>query len=111
MSPERMRSERGISLIEIVLALTILAIVLMALGGLMFQVGRYTRNSAAVSYRSAAAQMAGAWAQAIPWDSIPTSVGCFPDTTGQMTYTRCITVQTVTTNLKRVTTVITPTGK
>lgn len=76
-------------LVEIMLALTILSVVMMSLGGLMFQVARATRQSAQVAYRSAAIQNAQGWAQTIPWDSIPTSAGWGNnDTIGQLVFQR-----------------------
>ena len=85
----RSLGERGVGLVEIMLALTILSVVMMALGGLMFQVARDTRLSAQVAYRSAALQNGAAWAQTIPWDSIPSLTGWgTTDTIGQLVYQR-----------------------
>lgn len=109
----RARGEAGVSLIEIMIALSILSTVLVALGGLMFQAANYTRRSAAVSYRGAAAERWAAWVQHLPWDSLATAVGCTTDTSGQLVYTRCVTVQDipgVAPQRKRVTVTITPTG-
>ena len=104
------RGEAGASLIEIVMALGILATVLIALGGLMFQVARHTQRSAAVAHRSAAAGNAATWIQGLPWDSLESAVGCTTDSTGPMTYTQCVANSDLSTNLKRVTVVISPTG-
>ena len=79
-------------LVEIMLALTILSVVMMSLGGLMFQVARGTRRSAQVGYRTAALQNAAGWAQALPWDSIPSSAVWGPvDTIGQLLFRRYMT--------------------
>jgi Tfp pilus assembly protein PilV len=105
------RGRAGVSLIEVAIALTLLGTVLVSLGGLMFQVARHTRNSAAAGYRSAAATDAAAWAEALPWDSIAGAVGCQSDTVGDYSYTRCLTmVDTASFKLKRLTVVIAPTG-
>jgi hypothetical protein len=97
-------------LVEVAVAVGILSLVLMALGGLMFQVSLQTRRSAALSYRSAATQMAQAWAEVLPWDSILSAVGCIAGTSGQLQYSRCATVQNLSARLKRVTVVISATG-
>lgn len=111
MSPRSALSDRsGVSLIEIMIALSILTTVLVALGGLMFQVAHHTRQSEAVGYASAAATSAFAWAETLPWDSLSSAVGCVDDSVGQFTYARCTTVQSVTARLKRLTVVISPTG-
>ncbi|MBI4421020.1 MAG: hypothetical protein HY560_09360, partial [Gemmatimonadetes bacterium] len=92
---DRITGEAGLGLVEIMLAITILSVVLMSLGGLMFQVSRHTRLSAQVGYRSAAQQNAAAWAQALPWDSIPPSVGWTPnDTIGQFVFQRYMSYAT-----------------
>ena len=98
------------SLIEIMVALGIMSIVLISLGGLMFQVARHTQRSAAVGYRSAAVTSAGSWAQALAWDSIDGSTGCAQDTTGLLVYTRCVSVQSPTGRLKEIQVVVNPTG-
>jgi prepilin-type N-terminal cleavage/methylation domain-containing protein len=110
-----MMGERGVGLIEIMVAITILSIVLLALGSLMFQATRDMNRSGAVAYRSAAQQSAAAWANGVPWDSLHAPpggpVGCVTDTAGLLTYTRCTTLFTMSNKLKRLTVVITPTGR
>lgn len=92
------------------MALGILATVLIALGALMLGAAQRTRESAALSYRSAAAGNAQAWIQGLPWDSLPGTVGCTDDTIGQFPYSRCVTLETPSSNLRRMTVAITPTG-
>jgi len=92
------------------MALGILTTVLMALGGMMFQVARHTQRSALAGYRSAATASASAWAQALPWDSVGAAVGCANDSTGQLSYVRCATVQTVSSQVRTISVVITPQG-
>lgn len=90
------------------LALTLLSVVMMSLGGLMFQVARATRLSAQVAFRSAAVQNAAVWAQAMHWDSIPTNVGWSPnDTIGQLVFQRYLSY-TDSTKFRTVTLVIWP---
>ncbi len=105
-----MRTNAGVSLIEVMLALSIFATVLIAMGGLMFQAARHTRQSAIVAYRSAAVTSGAAWAQGLPWDSLPTAAGCVGDTIGGFTYDRCATIQNLSLKLRRVTVVISSTG-
>lgn len=81
--------ERGVGLVEIMIAMSLLSVVMMALGALMFQVGRHTRLSAQSAYRNAAMLTASSWAQALPWDSIPLQVGwAANDTVGQLVFQR-----------------------
>ena len=101
---------RGVSLVEVLVALSILSVVLIALGGLMFQVGRQTRNSAAATYRSAAVQRGSAVFEILPWADIDGRIGCSSRTSESFTYHQCVSVANVGSRGKSITIVITPTG-
>ncbi len=103
-------NRNGFSLVEVMIALTIMSVVLIALGGLMFQVAQQNRSSAAITYRTAAAQKTAAHIQALPWASIGAASGCTADSSGLMAYNRCISVTIPNANTRNVTVVITPTG-
>lgn len=105
------RSERGVSLLEVMFALAILSAVLIALGSLMYQVAQRTMDSAAAGYRSAAVTSAASWAERLPWDSIDLAVGCRNDSTGQLVYVQCTSVQTVAAGHKSISIVVSPTGR
>jgi hypothetical protein len=93
------------------LALTILSVVLMGLGGLMFQAARHTRQSAAVAYRSSAITTAEAWSRALPWDSAPGAVGCTDSLRiGQLLYRRCVDLVVNTPRYQQLRVVIAPMG-
>jgi prepilin-type N-terminal cleavage/methylation domain-containing protein len=100
-----------VTLIETMLALSILGVVLMGLGGLMFQAARHTRQSAAVAYRSSAVTTAEAWSRALPWDSAPTAIGCVDSlTAGQLLYTRCVELPVNTPRYQQIRVIISPIG-
>ncbi len=101
----------GVSLIEIMFALTILATALLAIGGIMFQVARHAERAMVAGYRSAAVTSAAAWVLALPWDSLDTMAGCTSDTIGVFEYDRCMTVQTLSSKLRRATVAIQSTGR
>lgn len=105
------RGEAGVTLMEIVVALTILSVVLVSLGGLMYQVSVQTRRSAALSFLSAAKQSAQTRVEGTSWDSLASLsfIGCVNDSTGQLAYSRCTTVSD-TAKLRRIQVVLTPTG-
>lgn len=102
-------NSRGVSLVEVMVALTILSSVLVALGGLMFQVGRQTRVSARETYQAAAIQQGAAYMEALPWNDIDGAAGCTTDSTGLLEYRRCIAV-TSAGNSKRATVIVSPLG-
>ncbi len=109
MFPERASNEHGISLLEIMIALTILSTVLLSLSGLMWQMGRHTRVSGAVTVRTATLESAASLAESVTWDSLPVIVGCTADTTAQLEYTLCYEVQNVSSQLREVRVIIAPT--
>jgi len=111
-SPGGAPRERGVTLIEVMIAISILSIVLIALGGLMFQVARQARRSASTTYRTAAVQAASAWIDGLPWDSSATAIisGCMSDSSGLLSYDRCTTVWDSTPRLRKITIVVIPTG-
>ena len=102
-------NSKGVSLIEIMIAITILSSVLVALGGLMFQVGRHTRISARETYQAAALQEGAAYIQSLPWSDLDAAAGCTTDSTGLLEYGRCISVAD-TGRTKYVTLIVSPTG-
>ncbi len=109
--PTELPAEAGVTLVEIIVALGILSVVLVSLGGLMYEVSVQTRKSAALSFLSAAKQSAQTQVEGTTWDSLASAsfLGCVSDTTGQLIYDRCTTVVDTAT-LKRVQVVLTPTG-
>jgi len=103
-------NERGVSLIEIMVAMTILSVVLIGLGKLMYHAAQQTQESAVATFSTAAGQRAASYMNGIAWDSISGAAGCTSDSSGQMTYTQCISVTAPSTRTKAITVVITPTG-
>lgn len=98
-------------MIEVMLALTLLSVVLMSLGGLMYQMARRTHVSGLIALRSAAQVNAAAWGQAVPWDSIPNQVGwTSADSIGQLVFRRWMTYTTDGT-WRTMTIVINPEGR
>ncbi|HEY2824624.1 MAG TPA: hypothetical protein VGI83_03675 [Gemmatimonadales bacterium] len=102
----------GFAMVEVVIALVILSTVLIALGGIMFQMTRNGTKSANVTLRSGAMLTAEAWVQGLPYDSLASStfVGCGSQTIGSVSYTRCLTYTDVTSTLRRAKVVITFSG-
>lgn len=98
------------TLIEVMVALGILSVVLMSLGGLMYEIARQTRRSALATYRAAASRSASSWIQLLPFDSLDNAIGCTADSVGILEYNRCVTLSNVSGTRKSITIVIQPTG-
>jgi prepilin-type N-terminal cleavage/methylation domain-containing protein len=106
--PCRRVNRRGVSLVEVLVALTLLSVVLLALTGIMWEMGRHNRLAALVGARGAALASAASLAEAVRWDSIPTLVGCYADTSAQIVYTRCFEMTTPITGLRQVRVIVAP---
>ncbi len=103
------RAARGFSLIEIIVALTILSITLAGFAGLTFQ---YLRRVRTLDARVMQFALMGEQAQrltVLPFDSLDSRAGCTTFTGGTLPRTRCITVTTINSGRKQVQVVITPT--
>ncbi len=98
------------SLIEVMVAMGIFAVVLMSLGGLMYEIAQSAQKSALATYRAAASQEATSWIRGLEFDSVSGAVGCTSDSTGILEYSRCITVTSPSTNRHTVKIIIQPTG-
>jgi type II secretory pathway pseudopilin PulG len=96
---------------EILVAMGILSVVLVSLGGLMFQVSLQTRRATTLAYMGAAVQMAQTRVEGLPWDSLGSAsvIGCTTDTSGQLVYTQCTTVRGHP-SFDTIRVVLTPTG-
>jgi prepilin-type N-terminal cleavage/methylation domain-containing protein len=106
----RWRADRGVSLIEVVVALTLLSVVLLALTGIMWEMGRHTRQASLIGARGAALASAASLAESMRWDSLDALVGCGSDTSAQMVYTRCFEVGAVSSGVRQVRAIVTPAG-
>lgn len=105
-----MRRPRGFSLIEIMIAMTILSITLGGFAALTF---RYIRsvesNSSKLATTAAMNEQVGRYT-VMPFDTLANKTGCVTVTTGPVAHTRCVTLATVASKHQRVTIVITPTN-
>jgi len=104
------QNRRGVSLIEVVVALTLLSVVLLALTGIMWEIGRHTRRASLVGARAAALESAVSLAEAVRWDSIAALIGCTTDTSAQLAYTRCYEVPDLAAAVRQIRTIVTPAG-
>ena len=84
----------GAGLVEVVLAMTILAIVLTSLAALTFTTAERAREVTNDAYRQAVLLQHVNRFMALPWDSIGSRVGCTTVSTGNMPHQACITSTT-----------------
>ena len=98
----------GISLVEIVVALTLLAVVLTSLAGLTVTAGRGAVRVAGGGYREGILTQEINRMSAVPFASLPAAAGCQTVAGGTFPHTRCVTVASINTRLRRVTIAVTP---
>lgn len=89
-------------------ALTLLSVVLLALTGIMWEMGRHSRMAALVGARGAALASAASLAEGMRWDSLPDLIGCAPDTSAQIAYTRCYEVINLGGTMRRIRVIVAP---
>ena len=102
------RARRGVSVLEILVALTLFGAVAVAMGGLSLVVARRADANDVFTKRTATLQQQMNWLQALPYDSIVKKEGRMEVTDGPFPHTREVTVEQ-NGSRTRVTVKITPT--
>ena len=101
------RTGDGFSLVEVLVAITIMAVVLMSLAVGTAAVARMSNGSADRVHRSASKDDFASSLAMMPWSQLPTGTSC--DTiSGDFPYERCVTVTDVSAKEKLLEIIITP---
>ncbi len=103
--------ELGFTLIEIMIAMTLLSITLVSLAAWTYHVARRSVNSAAVAYRTAALTQQVGWLTVLPFadlDEQDTGADCPKIMDPPFPHERCITVTEVSDGVRELLVVITP---
>jgi len=103
--PNSMTRRSGFSVVEILVALTILSGSLLALAGATGAVARLSRSTQARGQQTVVAAEASGRLVATPWDSLPSAGSC-RSINGDVALQECISVQTVSSTLRRFTIVV-----
>lgn len=101
-------ARRGVSLIEVVVAMTLFAVVMTGVAALTTQVARSAQLSAAATQRSAALAVGVNQLEALPWDSLPSRQGCKDVASTTLARRECVTVTNVAPRVRRVQFTLTP---
>lgn len=99
---------RGSTLIEIMVAMSVLVIALMGLAGMTVQAGRRSVTLAATGGRTAVQTQVLDQLMVLPYGSLPSKVGCTTVTAAPFPHRRCVSVADVSFRQRRVTVVFTP---
>jgi hypothetical protein len=103
--PRRLEGSAGFSLVEILVALTITLVVVMALAAGTAAVSRMSGNSAGLVRQTASMEEVATSLSVIPWANLPAGTACDTATGG---YERCVTTTNVNSKTKQFTIVVTP---
>lgn len=105
---QRGRQRRGITLIEVVVALTMFAVVMTSIASMTTQVAKGSRINGIATVRAGAVAAQVNRLEVLPYDTLPSRVGCTNVSTGLLPRSECVGVEDVTVGRRRVTFVLTP---
>ena len=108
MAPGHGALRRGITLIEVVVALTIFAMVTVGIAGFTTQVARGSRINSLASVRAGALAAQINRLEVLPYDTLPTRVGCTSISAGLVPRTECVAVQDIVAGRRQVTFILRP---
>jgi len=108
--PVGRRARRGAGLIEVLLAITIFALIATSHAAVTLRYATRVKDVKTGTTRSAALQEYITRLMAVPFDSLPGRVGCVTTTTGDLPNTRCITVTSVNGTKRTVVLIFRPTN-
>jgi prepilin-type N-terminal cleavage/methylation domain-containing protein len=107
---QRALGSRGFTLIEVLVSMTILAIGILVMGGLLTRSARTAEAASAVSYRTTLMDTQASRYDALPFDQLVAGTTCTTVTGAPLPHTLCTTITTVSAKVKRVKVKITPTA-
>lgn len=106
--PGHAAARRGMTLIEVVVALTVFAMVTVGIAGFTTQVAKGSRINSLASIRAGALGAQVNRLEVLPYDTLPSRAGCTSVSTGLVPRTECVAVQDIVTGRRRVTFILRP---
>lgn len=105
------RRDAGFMLVEVVVAMLLLTVAVLALGVMMVRISRTSSASAAAIYTAGAGAAEASRIASLPFDSLAAlGTGCVTVNTPPQPYQRCTVVNNVSSKVKSVRIVVTPSG-
>ncbi|MFN2636153.1 MAG: prepilin-type N-terminal cleavage/methylation domain-containing protein [Gemmatimonadaceae bacterium] len=107
----RLASEKvrqGFVLVEVIVAMVILAIAVSSLAALMYSVSQSGMKQTGNAYRNGVLMQEVNRLEALPYDSLPISTTSYSQSSGNYAHTRVVTIAQPVANVKTVKVVITP---
>jgi prepilin-type N-terminal cleavage/methylation domain-containing protein len=104
----RPNARGGFTLIEVMLALSAFAVIVVSLGRATSLMGRQSTNALFATYRDTEVTRQVGRLSVMQFDSLSAQAGCTAITAAPFPHTRCITVTDVSAGQKRITLVVAP---
>jgi prepilin-type N-terminal cleavage/methylation domain-containing protein len=101
-------ARRGITLIEVMVALTMFAIVTVTVASFTAQVASGSRVNAVSTVRAGALAAQVNRLEALPFDTLPSRVGCTSISTGLLPRNECVAVRDIAAGRREVTFILRP---
>jgi prepilin-type N-terminal cleavage/methylation domain-containing protein len=108
--PSTSQPTGGFTLVEVMVSMTLLAVASLALGTLLFRAARQANAASTASYQTAMINSQASRLSALPFDQLPAAGTTCVNVTTPFTGTQCTTINNVSSKVKQVTVVITPSG-
>jgi prepilin-type N-terminal cleavage/methylation domain-containing protein len=102
-------TSRGFTLVEVLLALTILSIGVLVLGGLLTRSSRTAGAAGLISYRTSMIATEAARNDVLPYDQLAAGTTCTTVSGAPLPHQLCTTITVVSPKVKRVKVKLTPT--
>jgi type II secretory pathway pseudopilin PulG len=106
--PRKTAARPGITLIEVVVALTMFAVVTTTVASFTTQVAKGSRINGVATVRAGALAAQVNRLEVLPYDTLPSRAGCTSVSSGLLPRSECVTVEDVVVGRRRVTFVLTP---
>jgi Tfp pilus assembly protein PilV len=103
-----MAARAGASLIELLVAVTLLGVVLTSLAGLSFDAARRSIRVAGSGYMQGVVTQEVNRLTALPFNQLPAAGGCIAVTSGIFPHKRCVTVTDITSMQRQIQLIVTP---
>lgn len=104
------RADRGFTLIEVMVSMTILAIGILVLSGLLLRSSRTAEAASAVSYQTAIMAAEIGRYDALPFTQLAAGTTCTTVTASPLPHDLCVTITNLSPKVRQVTVKVTPTG-
>jgi len=106
-----MTNRRGAALVEIMIAMTVMVIALTGVAGMTVQAGRRSSTLATTAGRTAVQTQVVDQLMVLPYNLLPSKVGCTTVTTLPYPHRRCVTVTDVSFRRRQVSVAFTPSSR